>query len=92
MSVICDQVTIKDDKLVRQWGDLKWLDSKKDGIRFTNDRMLKLSADYSAKASEYEEQQKEVVDKVLDVTKGSVLFITITSSRCPLYNRIFSDL
>ena len=64
------QVPTRDDKLVRESKDLTWLDNKKDGIRFTNNKMQELSEEYSCKMQEYNEQQKEIVAKVLDITLG----------------------
>lgn len=59
---------MKDDKLVRESKEFTWLDNKKDGIRFTNNKMQQLSEEYSQKMQEYNEQQEEIVTKVLDIT------------------------
>ena len=74
------RVSRKDEKALRDCKTYTALETRKDGVRFTNSHMKDLSCVYEDLAREYSETQKDVVDKVLNIAKGyAPIFATLST-------------
>lgn len=64
------RTTKSNDQKLRQQKQFQTIDTARGGIRFTNDKLKDLNADYSELKSSYEEKQKEIVHEIVKVASG----------------------
>lgn len=64
------RVTLKEEKSLRQTNKYKIIDVIKGGVRFTNDKLSKLSESYAETKEAYEDGQKNVVQELLHVASN----------------------
>jgi DNA mismatch repair protein MSH2 len=60
-------VTLKEEHALRSNSRYKIIDAVKGGVRFTNDKLGDLNADYSEAKAAYEDQQKTIIAEIFDV-------------------------
>jgi DNA mismatch repair protein MSH2 len=64
------RVTLKEEHALRSNSRYKIIDAVKGGVRFTNDKLGDLNADYSEAKAAYEDQQKTIIAEIFDVAAG----------------------
>ncbi|KAF6017211.1 MSH2 [Bugula neritina] len=64
------RLTRKDEKLIRNNKNFQILDTKKDGVRFTNRKLSKLSPEHLELKRSYQKLQVDVVTEVIKVAGG----------------------
>ena len=61
------RISRKDDEVLRNNKNYKIIDTRKDGIKFQNDKLEEYNNDFVTIRENYEQQQKTVVDEVLRI-------------------------
>lgn len=64
------RITLKEDSALRKQNKYKIIDTARGGIRFTCDSLSSLNDKFSSTKSEYEEQQKDIVEEIVGVASG----------------------
>ncbi|KAL3277162.1 hypothetical protein HHI36_012514 [Cryptolaemus montrouzieri] len=64
------RVTLKEEPLLRGNKNYNIIDAIKGGVRFTNDKLSEFNEDYRGLKENYLQQQKAVVEQVLDIAAG----------------------
>lgn len=64
------RVTLRDEAVLRKNKKYNIIDALKGGVRFKNDALESLNADFISARDEYEQQQKSIVDEVITVATG----------------------
>ncbi|KAA0195207.1 DNA mismatch repair protein MSH2, partial [Fasciolopsis buskii] len=66
------RVTLKDEKVLREFKSFEILDTQKAGVRFRNAAMSRLNDTHMETKREYEDAQKSIVDEVIRIASGYV--------------------
>lgn len=66
------------------------LETRKDGVRFTNTRLKKLGDQYQRKLEEYKSCQKELVDRVVRTTATFSEVVVLHYSYCFFWTRVLN--
>ena len=64
------RTTRKEDQKLRQHKMFQTIDTARGGIRFTNETLKDLNADYATLKEDYEEKQKDIVQEIVKVASG----------------------
>lgn len=64
------RTTKKEDQKLRQHKQFQLIDTARNGIRFTNETLKDLNADYTNLKETYEDQQKDIVQEIVRVASG----------------------
>ncbi|KAK8734550.1 hypothetical protein OTU49_005875 [Cherax quadricarinatus] len=66
------RVTLKEEKVLRNNRNYRMIDTNKAGVRFRNSALQNLNDQHMASREEYNEQQKTVVDEIMNIAAGYV--------------------
>ncbi|KAK9875018.1 hypothetical protein WA026_005828 [Henosepilachna vigintioctopunctata] len=66
------RVTLKEEPQLRGNKNYNIIDAVKGGVRFTNDKLSEINESYRILKENYEQQQKAVVEQILDIAAGYV--------------------
>ncbi|CAL4080919.1 unnamed protein product, partial [Meganyctiphanes norvegica] len=66
------RVTLKDEKVLRNNRNYRMIDTNKAGVRFRNNAMTDANDQYLNAKEEYSQQQKTVVDEVINIAAGYI--------------------
>jgi DNA mismatch repair protein MSH2 len=64
------RTTRKEDQKLRQHKQFSIIDTARNGIRFTNDKLKSYNEDYAELRGTYEEKQKEIVQEMVRIASG----------------------
>ncbi|XP_011294478.1 DNA mismatch repair protein spellchecker 1 [Musca domestica] len=64
------RITLKDDTVLRKNKEYKIIDVLRGGIRFTTDKLSSINDEFVTLRSQYEEQQKTIVEEIIKVAVG----------------------
>lgn len=74
------RVTLRDESSMRKSKKYRIIDALKGGVRFTNDTLESLNADFINARDEYEKQQESIVEEVIGVSLGYLASFTRLNS------------
>ncbi|CAL8085454.1 unnamed protein product [Calicophoron daubneyi] len=66
------RITLKEEKVLREFKSFEILDTQKAGVRFRNSAMSSLNEDHMQAKSEYAAAQQSIVDEVIRIAAGYV--------------------
>ncbi|XP_037957315.1 DNA mismatch repair protein spellchecker 1 [Teleopsis dalmanni] len=74
------RITLKDDSILRKNKNYKVLDVVKSGVRFTTDKLTEYSEEYNNIRKQYEDQQKSIVEEIIQIAIGYAAPLTLLNS------------